>query len=212
MNARSVWHLAIAEMRSCTRIVRTWLLIALASSVCILHWINLANTYVRISPNSPSAGVMGPRFLIVQLVQPIVLLFAFGIVFLAFDVRTRDVRDRMIEVVDARPVTNFELLTRRLLGTLLPFLVPAVLIVLAILCHGWLAPLFGWEVGAVFEPVSVLTFLAWGIVPNLLLWGSLTILLSVILKSRALVAFSVLGIMVIYAMLHNAMTYISKRD
>ena len=148
---------------------------------------------------------MGPRFLIIQLAQPIVLLFAFGIVFLAFDVRTRDVRDRMIEVVDARPVTNFELLAGRLLGTLLPLLVPAVLIVLAILFHGWLAPMFGWELGAVVEPVSVLAFLAWGIVPNLLLWGSLTILLSVILKSRALVAFSVLGIMVIYAMLHNAM-------
>ena len=82
---------------------------------------------------------MGPRFLIIQLAQPIVLLFAFGIVFLAFDVRTRDVRDRMIEVVDARPVTNFELLAGRLLGTLLPFLVPAVLIVLAILFHGWLS-------------------------------------------------------------------------
>jgi len=205
MTAKKIWHLAVAEMRSCTRIVRTWLLIALASSVCILQWINLANTYVRDSLDSPIAGVMGPRFLIIQLAQPIVLLFAFGIVFLAFDVRTRDVRDRMIEVVDARPVTNFELLAGRLLGTLLPFLVPAVLIVLAILFHGWLAPLFGWELGAVVEPVSVLAFLAWGIVPNLLLWGSLTILLSVILKSRALVAFSVLGIMVIYAMLHNAM-------
>ncbi|MCY3541516.1 MAG: hypothetical protein OXH31_06370 [Gammaproteobacteria bacterium] len=205
MVAKKIWHLAIAELRSCTRVFRTWLIIALASSVCILHWINLANDYVRISPNSPIAGVMGPRFLIIQLAQPIVLLFAFGIVFLAFDVRTRDVRDRMIEVVDARPVTNFELLAGRLLGTLLPLLVPAVLIVLAILFHGWLAPMFGWELGAVVEPVSVLAFLAWGIVPNLLVWGSLTILLSMILKSRALVAFSVLGIMVIYAMLHNAM-------
>ena len=143
--------------------------------------------------------------MIVQLAQPIVLWFAFGIIFLAFDVRYGDIRDRIFEVVDTRPITNFELLAGRLLGTTLPLLVSAVVIVVAILLHGWLAQVLGWELGAVVEPVSVFSFLTWDIVPNLLLWGSLTMLLSVILRSRLVVAFTVLGIMAFYLTFHAAM-------
>ena len=143
--------------------------------------------------------------MIVQLAQPIVLWFAFGIIFLAFDVRYRDIRERIFEAVDTRPITNFDLLAGRLLGTTLPLLVPAVVIVVAILLHGWLAPVLGWEMGAVVEPVSVFSFLTWDIVPNLVLWGSLTMLVSVILRSRLVVAFTVLGIMAFYLTFHAAM-------
>ena len=205
VNVMNIWHLAIAEMRTCAQMVRTWLLIALAANVCIIHWLILARSYIWDSTNSPIAGVLGPRYMIVQLAQPIVLWFAFGIVFLAFDVRSRDVRERMFEVVDARPVTNFELLAGRLLGTTFPLLVPAVLIIAAILLHGWLAPVLGWELGSVVEPVSVFSFLTWDIVPNLLLWGSLTMLLSVILRHRLVVACTVLGIMAFYLTFHTAM-------
>ena len=199
------WHVAIAEMRRCRRMLRTWLLIALSSSVCISLWVSLTQSYVRDSPNSPIVGVEGPRYLIVEMAQPLVVLFAIAIIFLAFDVRSRDVRDRMSEVVDIRPVTNFELLVGRLLGTTLPLLVPAVLTVGAILVYGLLAPVVGWEMGAVVEPVSVLSFLTWDIVPNLVLWGTLTMLLAVILRSRVVVAFTAMGIMTFYLMLHEAM-------
>ena len=201
----SIWRLALAEMRSCRRMLRTWLIIVLGSSVCITLWIRLTQSYLDDTLKSPIAGVLGPRYMIVQLAQPIVLCFALGIIFLAFDVRSRDVRERMFEVVDCRPVSNFELLAGRLLGATLPLFVPAVLVIVAILLHGWLAPVFGWEMGAVVEPISTLSFLTWGIVPNLLLWGSLTMLLSVVLRSRVVVGFTVLGIIVFYAMLHNAM-------
>ena len=204
-NAMNIWNLAIAEMRSCRRMLRTWLLIALASSVCISHWITLTQSYVHDSLHSPIAGVLGPRYVIVQLAQPIVLWFAFGIVFLAFDVRSRDVRDRMFEAVDSRPVTNLELLAGRLLGTTLLLLLPAVLIISAILVYGLLAPVLGWEMSAVVEPVSVFSFLTWDIVPNLILWGSLTVLLSMILRFRVAVVFAVLGLMTFYYLLHAAM-------
>ncbi|MXZ55926.1 MAG: hypothetical protein F4227_03760 [Gammaproteobacteria bacterium] len=201
----SIWRLAIAEMRTCRRMSRTWLVIVVAATFCITRWASLTRTYVWDTVDSPIAGVLGPRYLLVQLAQPIVLWLSFGIVFLAFDVRSRDVRNRMFEAVDSRPVSNFELLAGRLLGAILPLLAFAVLFLVAILIHGWLAPLLGWELGAVVEPVSVLSFLAWGIVPTLLLWGSLTMLLSVMLRSRAIVALTVLGIMLMYAMVHRGM-------
>ncbi len=143
--------------------------------------------------------------MIVQIAQPIVVLFALGIVFLAFDVRARDVRDHMFEVVNVRPITNFELVAGRLLGTALPLIIPAVLMVAWIGVHGLLAPVMKWEMGAVVEPVSVLSFLTWGIVPNFLLCGALTMLLSVVLRNRIVIAFTVLGIMAFYSMLHAVM-------
>ena len=202
---KNTWYVAIAELRRCRRMLRTWLLIALAVSVGISRWVTLTESYVYDSLKSPIAGVLGPRYMFVQLVKPLMALSVFGIIFLAFDVRARDVRDRIAEVVDARPVTNFELLAGRLLGTTLPLLVPAVLVIVVILLYGLLAPVFGWELGAVIEPVSVLSFLTWDIVPNLLLWGSLTMLLSVILRSRLVVACTVLGIAAFYLLLYTAM-------
>lgn len=204
-HALNIWHLAIAEMRRCRRMLRTWLLIVLAVSFCINQWVTLTQSYIYDSLKSPVAGVLGPRYMFVRLAQPLVALFAFGIIFLAFDVRSRDVRDRIFEVVDSRPVANFELLAGRLLGTTIPLLVPAVLVIVTILLYGRLAPMFGWEMGAVIEPVSVLSFLTWDIVPNLLLWGSLTMLLTVILRSRLVVAFTVLGIAAFYMLLYTAM-------
>ncbi len=184
---------------------RTWILIAVASSVCIAYWMILTHAYVRDSAGSPIAGVIGPRYAFIQFAQPIVLWFVFGIVFLAFDVRARDVRARIFEVLDVRPVSNLEIITGRLLGTTLPLLVPAVLLVAWIWCYGWLAPVMNWEMGAVVEPVSVLSFLIWDIFPNLLLWGSLTMLLSVILRHRVVIALVVLGVMFFYSLLHAAM-------
>ena len=190
---KNIWQFAIAELRSCLQMFRTWILITVASSVCIAYWMILTHAYVRDSAGSPIAGVLGPRFAFIKFAQPIVLWFVFGIVFLAFDVRARDVRARMFEVLDVRPVSNLEIITGRLLGTTIPLFVPAVLIVGWIWCYGWLAPVMNWEMGAVVEPVSVLSFLIWDIVPNLLLWGSLTMLLSVILRHRVVIALVVLG-------------------
>ena len=202
---KNIWHIALAELRNCIQMFRTWILITVASSVCIVYWMILTHGYVRDSAGSPIAGVLGPRYVIIQFAQPIMLWFVFGIVFLAFDVRARDVRARMFEVLDVRPVSNLEAITGRLLGITLPLLVPAVLIVAWIWCYGWLAPALNWEMGAVVEPVSVLSFLTWDIVPNLLLWGSLTMLLSVILRHRVVIALVVLGILFFYSLLHAAM-------
>ena len=202
---KNIWHFAVTEIRSCRKMIRTWLLIVFASSVCITLWIMQSQSYIRDMLNSPIAGVIGPRYMIVQFAQPIVLWFVFGIIFLAFDVRSRDVRDRIFDAVDSRPVTNLELLVGRLLGITIFLLVPAVLIISAILVYGLLAPVLGWEMGAVVEPVSVLSFLTWDIVPNLVLWGSLTMLLSIVLRNRVIVAFVVLGILFFYSLVHSAM-------
>ena len=209
MNAMmNTWYLAIAEIRSCSTMFRTGLFIILAFFYCfygMMYWSGQAIFYASASLNSPAAGVFGPGNIIVQLVQPIALWFTLGIVFLAFDARSRDVRDRIFEAVDSRPVTNLELVAGRLLGTTLLMLVPAVLIIAMILLSGFLVIVAGWELGSLVEAVKALSFLVWDIVPNLILLGALTILLSMVLRFRVAVAFAVLGVMAFYYLLHAAM-------
>lgn len=205
MNAMNIWHIARTELRSCVQKARTWLLIVVAVSVCITNWLILASTYVSNSLASPIVGALGPRYEIIQIAQPIVLWFAVGMVFLAFDVRARDVRERMFEVVNVRPVSNFELIAGRLLGVTLPLLVPAILLVAWFWFHGLLATHIEGGMGAAVESVSVLSFLTWDILPNLLLWGSLTMLFAVVLRNRMLTAITVLGMMAFYSALYAAM-------
>ena len=47
-----------------------------------------------------SIGPVGPRFLVAAMGMQVLMVFLLGLVFLAFDVRARDVRERMYEVLD----------------------------------------------------------------------------------------------------------------
>lgn len=154
----------------------------------------MSEEYVYGSVKSASYGVMGPRFMLLELALPIVACFATGIVFLAFDFRSRDVRNRMFEALESRPLSNVELMFGRLLGIVLMLFIPAMAIVLSIVVCSTLTEQFG---GAL-EPVSALAFVTWDIIPNLLLWGSLTVLLSVVLRFRLLVVLAVLGLLLLY--------------
>ena len=68
---------------------------------------------------------MGFRYLVI---------FIIGSIFLGFDVRARDQRERVAEVLDSRPYTNLELMVGKLVALLAASWVP--LVVLAILLDG----------------------------------------------------------------------------
>ena len=207
-NTMNIWYLAIAEIRSCSRMFRTVLLIVLPFLYIFLgmmYWSGQAVSYDNAALNSPAAGVFGPGYIVVQFVQPVMLWFTIGIVFLAFDARSRDVRDRIFEAVDSRPVTNLELVAGRVLGTSLLLLAPVVVIMAVILLCGFPVLVAGWELSGLVEAVKVLFFLVWDVVPNLILFGSVTILLSTVLRFRVAVASAILGVMAFYYLLHVAM-------
>ena len=77
----NIWRLAVTEMRSCTRMARTWLLVVLGSGVFLhlaANWSSQAGLYEYTSLNSPAVGVFGPRYMIVYLAQLIVMWLALG--------------------------------------------------------------------------------------------------------------------------------------
>ena len=99
-----------AEIRSVRRLARYWIFSVLSVGISFLSYIFYAGMHGFASRFSATAGVLGPRYLMASLGAVILVIFLFGLIFLAFDIRARDERERMAEVLDSRPVSNPEFL------------------------------------------------------------------------------------------------------
>lgn len=196
MNFSTLWDLAAAEMRSCRRLVRTWVIVAIGALASIGIWLVSAGIHAFTSAQGTvvpgNAGLYSPRFMPVIIGGQVISIFSLGILFLAFDIRTRDTRSRMLEVLDNRPMSNIELLTGRLLGIVILVGIAAVVTVLTLAGIALLLQVSGVPIGHPIDPVSLASFLIWDIVPNLALVGSLTILLTILVRYRILVVLIVL--------------------
>ncbi len=100
LNIRTLWILAAAEMRSCCRLVRTWLFIAASVLFCTL--------WFEIVPGTTLAYMNG-----------IVLIFPIGLILLAFDIRVRGIHNRFSDVVDSLHASDVEIIFGRIAGILL---------------------------------------------------------------------------------------------
>ncbi len=196
-----MWILILAEMRSCRRLTRTWVFISIAGIATLSQWIFLLDHYDFLALSSPIYGLIGPRYTVVQMGSTMLLWFSIGMLFLTFDMRIRDTRDRISEVLDSRPVSDFGLICGRLFGIVLFLAIPSVLIVSIMYGYGMLAEAFDFGLGTEIESVSALSFMVWDVVPNLLLWGSVCVLLARLLRFRVLVVVAIgLLMLVVYAL------------
>ena len=81
-----------------------------------------------------------------------------GLIFLAFDIRARDERDRIAEVLDSRPMSNLSLLAGRLTGLVLVAWMPVLVLAVLFQAIGGAAQLFEWWMGEMVQPVSLMVF------------------------------------------------------
>ena len=190
-----VWSLARAEIRSILRLIRYWLFAIVAVVVSLLAWGYYSFLHGLFSSFSGSVGAISPKLLMAQFALWSTVVFAVGVVFLAFDVRARDTRDRVVEVLDARPYSNLELVFGRWLGTLIPCWTPLLLSMLLIQFLGFLAETFGWFVGEQIQWGSVLQFTFLEALPALAFYVALVFLVSLGLRNRLISA--VVGLVVI---------------
>lgn len=207
MKVSTLWATACAEMRSCRRLMRTWVVAVLAMLCAAFMWLFLSLSHMFSSYVSTSAGLSGPHFAIFDLGRMTLLAFTIGIVFLAFDIRQRDVRDRIGESIHVRPMSNFELISGRLFGIVLLFAIPAVTLIVLMSSYGVLAEVFNLGFGSAIEPVSVLAFLVWDVGPNLFFWGALTILVAVTVRYRMLVVVIMLSLLFGYYYLSSQIPF-----
>ena len=170
-----VLAVAAAEFRQARRLSRTWLLGFLVVVGGLLFYLGGSGTARFALPG------VGMLLLSVSLI---------GVVFLAFDIRARDERERIAAVLDTRPIPNIVLLGGRLLGIAFIAWLPLAVWALLLLGIGMLdegVNLSGSRVSdsrVTPEPVSLATFVFVDAPPILLAWGALVMLMAAGLGNR----------------------------
>src|SRR5688500_8116508 len=93
------------ERRHTRRLLRYWVFLAIAYLIAIGMYVYYAVVHALLSSVSASVGmIIAPRYLVAAIGFYYLIGFVLGIVFLGFDVRARDVRDGIAEVLDSRPL------------------------------------------------------------------------------------------------------------
>jgi len=189
-----VWSLARTEMRTIRRLFRFWLFSAVAMLACLLSYGYYWAIHGLFSSFSATIGSISPKFLLSQTAQFQTTILGLGVVFLAFDLRARDRRDRVIEVLDSRPYSNAELVLGRFLGAVLMVWGVAFAAMLLIQTVGHAGALFGWYVGEPAIWSSVWAYLLLEALPALALYVAFVQVVSLVSNNRLIAALAGIGL------------------
>lgn len=201
---------AAAELRT-RRLVRTWLFAALGLVLILGSHALVALEHGRYFGGGMFVDVYTPRFSISWLGAVWLWLFLVAAVFLAFDTRPRDLRERVAGVLDSRPVANGILLCGRLVGLVLTAWLPLVAVLALIQLFGVVGeavhaasgddePMIAWMLAVPIEPVSLAAFLSIDALPALALTVAIVLFLAASMRNRLLtvvVALSLIGLHVV---------------
>ncbi len=193
MRLSMILAVARAERRSNRRLARYWVfaIIAVFFALLILAEFTIMHMF---SSMSGTIGIMGPRYLVYSVGFNLLLVFLVGLVFLAFDVRARDERDRMVEALDSRPLSNAEFLVGKVAGLVFIAWMPMLIIAILFEGFGFTAMSLGWPFGDPVEPYSLIGFL-FSTLTALVLWCSVVVLMAVVIRHRLIVAMVTLGLL-----------------
>ena len=183
-----IWTIGLSEFRIGQRLIRTWLVIAIAFLLAGVDFWDRTSLHSFASSYSASTGILSPRYILASSSPTLLLILQIGIVVLAFDIHSRDAKARIADAFSARPFTNFELLSGRLLGVTLLMALPAVVLVLLLTLISYVLHWTQTPFGAPLEIYSVLSFLTLDLVPNLALWCAVTIFFGSLVRSGLLAA------------------------
>jgi hypothetical protein len=186
--------IARAELRLTRRLARYRVFLVLACLIGFLVYLQLSLIHGFGSTYSSSLSTFSPRFLVSAMGFRYLVIFIIGSVFLGFDVRARDQRERVAEVLDSRPYTNLELMVGKLVALLAASWVP--LVVLAILLNGlgFLLRALGVPIGEPIEPMSLIGLALAMALPGLAFALALVFLVALLVRNRLVAAVIVLAI------------------
>jgi ABC-type transport system involved in multi-copper enzyme maturation permease subunit len=194
MQAALILAIARAEMRSTRRLVRYWVFAVLSVLIASVMFFQMAFMHGMFSRHSATVGAMGPRFLIAAVGTYLLIVFLIGLIFMAFDVRARDERERMAEVLDSRPISNSEFLLGRCLGLVVMSWLPVLFVAALLQIFGFLSLWNDWPIGEPLEPYSVMGFLLQTLT-TLALWCSIIVFVAVGVRNRLAIAVIALGLL-----------------
>ena len=183
-----IWAIGLSELRVVRRLLRTWFVIALALLMTGYYFWEQWSLYASASFFSASVSAINPKYSLGGASSALLLILQIGVVLLVFDSGTRDIRARIAEAFAARPFTNFELLSGKLLGTTFLMSISAAVLVVLLALTGFVLHAFHAALGEPLEPWSVLSLLLLDLVPNIALWSAVTIVAALLVRSVLLAA------------------------
>lgn len=205
-----IMAIASAEMRSTRRLARYWVFTVLATLAGIATFAQLTVMHGFFSHLSATVGSMSPRFTISGVGLYLTVMFLVGLIFIAYDIRSRDERERMSEVLDSRPVSNLEYLLGRGIGLVFMVWIPILFVTSCMQVFGYLAQALGWPIGEPIHWLSLLGFYVYTLT-TLSLWCAIIMLSAVLIRFRILVAAFGLGLIGLQVwMLISLPLYISQ--
>ena len=196
LNTRTLWTFAIAEMRSCRRLTRTWVILAAILLFCAgwylnsLHWNYPSAPGPFLGDNNVTA-----RYMFSTLMNDFNAIFSIGFIFLAFDIRARDVQNRIADVIDSLPASNVEMIIGRLAGIFLLLFIPCVIFLAGLAGYELIAGLFESRSRLDIPPLWVMSLITWNLIPSLCFYGALVVCLSILLRLRLLTAIVAVGVL-----------------
>lgn len=169
LNVQTLWNVAVAEIRSCCRLVRTWVFLAAALLFCTWWYMN-----------------------------GFVSIFSIGIILLAFDIRVRDIHNRYSDVVASHTASDVEIIFGRIAGILLLVMILSSVVFLSITGGHVIASILSeTEFRLGIQPLAVMSIIAWSLIPNLIFFSALVACLVALVRIRSLVAVIALGVLLL---------------
>lgn len=175
---------AASELRGARRRWRTWLSVGFGIAVLFVLYGFYAFVYAEFSGSDPVMAYYSPRFAASYGQAYVLWLLLAGLLLLAFDVQHRERRERMADVLDARPASNVAVLFGRLVGIVLAAWLPLAAACALIQLFGFVAQTSGLWFGEPVEPYAQAAFVFLDALPVMVLWVALVLFLSAVLRGR----------------------------
>ena len=180
----AVVAVAASDLRGARRRWRTWLGVGVGIAVLFVLYGFYAVVHAEISGSDPAMAYYSPRFAASHGQAYVLWLLLAGVLLLAFDLTHRDRRERLADVLDARPVSNVAVLSGRLVGVVLTAWLPLATACGLIQLFGFAARASDLWFGEPVEPYAQAAFLLLDALPVMVLWAAAILFLSAVLRGR----------------------------
>ena len=181
-----------AQLRSSRRLARFWVFAFLGIAVIAAAYVYYS--YIQNRMPDLDATIL-PRFATPYFASYMLWFFMAAVVFVSFDARGQDERERIGEALDSRPFSNLVLLGGRLFATVAAILVVLGTALLLIQISATVGGAMGWA-GHPLEGVMAVMLLLVDSIPALTLWGAIVAFLAVVVPNRLVVAVTALALLV----------------
>ena len=197
LSIRNILSVAGAETRTAVRLVRFWAAVFVITLVSGAGYTFACLSLHFVAPYTPSTAT--PFYLLGSIEPTYFLMFQLVALLMVFDSTQQQAKYRIGEVLDSKPVSNFEYFAGRIAGYTFLLWVFAAVLILTANGFGLVMSLAGFGFAEPFQTHSLLNLLVIDVPIMLLIWCAFTVFLSSLLRFR--IAVAIVGIAAMFAWL-----------